>query len=1240
MSDKEVVLKGSFDASGVKQGVQEAQAEVGKLGATAAKAGADAGRGLDQIGKGAEGAGEKVDRETRRMAQAIQRATAAAESGGRATSGYFEAIAAQRGVNVEALRPYIEQLRRAEQAQEVARRGLDGMGLTARETAAALRTVPAQFTDIATSLASGQSPLTVLLQQGGQLKDQFGGVGAAAQALGGYVASLITPFSAAGVAAVALAAGFLKGRQEASGYAEALINSGNAAGVTADQLADMARAIDGATGTQAKAADVLTRLAASGEVGAANLERYARAAIELERAGGPAAEKTADAFADLGRKPLEAVLKLNEAQRFLTVAQFEQIRALQETGRETEAARLAQETYAAVIEQRTPQLVDRLGFLERAWLGIKKATAEAGDALLNIGRSDTLQQQIDELQAARDALLTPGGGFGGTDAAVGRELEIIDRRLDALRETQRLGERAAQAAGERTRQEEAGIKWLQAGERFLTDRQRLEREIAQIRALGIAAGRSELEIEARIAAVRERAAKPERAAPMSEAQRYLENLQRQLVGIQELSAAERTLAEIQSGRLGKVSPSQQAALLAAAQQIDAAKAEAAASERSAKAIAENTKAREQFVQGLDRQIEGGQRTIEQLQDELVGLTQGKEALRQRIELRQEEQAAALELQAIRLEDRDIDSVEAQRLRERAKLIREEIALRRGLATAADNAEAQQAAERSAQKLADEYQRATAQIEQSLTDAIMRGGKSAGELLQDYFRTLVLRPMILGFVRMVGGAVGLGGSGLAQAGQASNALNSLSLAGAAGGLQNAWGGYMGAWGNAGTAASSMFSTGGAATNAALIESAAGTAGYGASSASTGAAWGAGAQAVGGALVGVYGGRAISGGYSLTGGSGNSLVNAGTAAGAAIGTLFYGQTALGAAIGGLIGGALNRAFGRAEAEVTGGGVTGMLSADGFTGSQFTDWRQRGGWFRSDRTGTEFSQVPAELADVLRTGTQAANAEVRRYAEILGLPVETLQGYSQAMRLELRGLTPQQASEAVAQAVQRFQEGLAERFTGQVEAFRRGAETINDTLRRLTGLELFAREINDLGGIFRQVARLGFDARESIIAMAGGLESFQGLATNFVQNFYSREEIAGIRARDVQTQLLELGVPTGVNSREDFRRVVEGTDVSTEAGQQRLVQLLQLAGPFAEVAAYLEETGLTLLEAARQAPAAGVLTPALEAAGREQIDAINAGTEATGRVVERLDQLIELQRELRSRLFVPATPEVGIA
>ena len=143
---------------------------------------------------------------------------------------------------------------------------LDANGLSAKQLAANLRGVPAQFTDIATSLQAGQNPLTVFLQQGGQLKDMFGGIGPAAKALGGYVLGLVNPFTLAAAAAAVLSLAYKQGSDETTAFTNALILNGNAAGTNADALASQAQSVSQSVGTVGAAAAVLAQLAASGKI--------------------------------------------------------------------------------------------------------------------------------------------------------------------------------------------------------------------------------------------------------------------------------------------------------------------------------------------------------------------------------------------------------------------------------------------------------------------------------------------------------------------------------------------------------------------------------------------------------------------------------------------------------------------------------------------------------------------------------------------------------------------------------------------------------------------------------------------------------------------------------------------------------------------------------------------------------------------------------------------------------------
>ncbi len=269
---------------------------------------------------------------------------------------------------------------------------------------AALRGVPAQFTDIAVSLQGGQAPLTVFLQQGGQLKDMFGGIGPAAKALGGYVMGLVNPFTVAAAAAAVLALAYKQGSDEATAYSTALAMTGNTAGTSASGLSDLARQVAQSSGTVGKAAGVLAQLAGSTRIPVTAFESIAEAAIKFESATGTAADETVKNFEQIAKDPVGAILKLNESMNFLTATTYENIRSLQEQGKTQEAAAVATAAYEDGLNRTSSSIKGNLGTLETAWAGVKSAAKQAWDAALNVGREDTLDQQIKKLDEQLDAI--------------------------------------------------------------------------------------------------------------------------------------------------------------------------------------------------------------------------------------------------------------------------------------------------------------------------------------------------------------------------------------------------------------------------------------------------------------------------------------------------------------------------------------------------------------------------------------------------------------------------------------------------------------------------------------------------------------------------------------------------------------------------------------------------------------------------------------------------------------------
>jgi lambda family phage tail tape measure protein len=268
---------------------------------------------------------------------------------------------------------------------------------TANELRFATRGLPAQFTDIAVSLQAGQNPLTVFLQQGGQLKDMFGGVGPAAKAMGGYILGLINPVTIAAAALVTLGAAWHSGEAEASGFQKAIAQVGDTAGVTSDQLMNLAASTAGGINTQHQMAGALAEVVASGKIASSQYAVVAEAAVNMERATGQSVEDTVKAFAKLGDEPTEAVAKLNAEFHFLTAAQYENIKALEEQGKTQDAARLATEAYADAVNARTKDVLESLGTLEKGWFYLKVGASAAWDAMLGVGRDTTGADKITEL---------------------------------------------------------------------------------------------------------------------------------------------------------------------------------------------------------------------------------------------------------------------------------------------------------------------------------------------------------------------------------------------------------------------------------------------------------------------------------------------------------------------------------------------------------------------------------------------------------------------------------------------------------------------------------------------------------------------------------------------------------------------------------------------------------------------------------------------------------------------------
>lgn len=320
-------------------------------------------------------------------------------------------------------------------ALEKTQKQLGKTGQSAAQTAFAMRMIPAQMTDIVVGLSTGQSPFMVLMQQGGQLKDMFGGIEPAIKGVGGYVTGLINPFTLAAAAVGVLGLAYYKGSQEQDEFYKSLTMTGNLAGKTSGQLADMAARVSvAANSTTGAAASALNQLVSSGKVAGDSLERVTTAVVEISDATGIATEKLVGDFNDIAADPVAAITKLNDQYHFLTLATYNQIKALQDEGNQQDAARVATDAYANTMQQRANDIHENLGLLESAWDSLGKTAKGAWDAMLNVGREQTLADKLATLNeniAEAQKGQVEGGFWNGFNARFSNLPEMIKQR-DAI----------------------------------------------------------------------------------------------------------------------------------------------------------------------------------------------------------------------------------------------------------------------------------------------------------------------------------------------------------------------------------------------------------------------------------------------------------------------------------------------------------------------------------------------------------------------------------------------------------------------------------------------------------------------------------------------------------------------------------------------------------------------------------------------------------------------------------------
>lgn len=275
-------------------------------------------------------------------------------------------------------------------------------GISVGQYKAAMRTLPAQFTDIATQLAGGQNPWLILLQQGGQVKDSFGGMIPMFRGLAGAITLPMVGVTSLAVATGALAYAWYQGDATLSEFNKTLVLSGNQAGLTADRMLTLSRAGQAAGLTFNQARESLAALVNAGVRGGEQFDAINQSVARFASASGVEVDKVAEAFGKLTTDPTSGLMAMVRQFRNVTAEQIAYVAQLQRSGDEAGALQAANDIATKGFDEQTRRLKENMGTLETWADKTGKAFKSMWDAILDIGRPESSADMLASAQKAFD----------------------------------------------------------------------------------------------------------------------------------------------------------------------------------------------------------------------------------------------------------------------------------------------------------------------------------------------------------------------------------------------------------------------------------------------------------------------------------------------------------------------------------------------------------------------------------------------------------------------------------------------------------------------------------------------------------------------------------------------------------------------------------------------------------------------------------------------------------------------
>lgn len=1029
-----------------------------------------------------------------------------------------------------------------------------------------------------------------------------------------------TAITLVAIAANGLFSAMAKGAQEQKAMNDALIMTGGYAGVTSDALNEMAHAAAASSGSLESAKKVVTELAGSGKFTGDQIGAITTAVVAMEHATGASIDQTVKDFQSLAEQTSNsstrssdaissAVVKLNERYHFLTGSVYDQIRALEEEGKTREASKVATDAFAEATTSRSKKISEDLGYIANAWDGIKRAISIAGDELGEWGKKSTDASEVARIKKEL-AMLDRGGKTEFVDgvrivqseASILAQKKSLTEELVVAQDRLNVSNYVAKEAAERKVISEDAIQAKQKIRTMLLDAEEKKQDavtvalnrynelLKKIRADSTTEIAPEELSEKVIAATRAKiieAYSPAKTGPnaaqLAEEKMANEARLRDIVnkGVADDIETERKLGAInqfeyerrmqqialeniaykkmQEEKILAVSGLTTAQKLQHENNIKALDAERQVTEKinANKALVDEKKERDDFIKSI---VTEENRTTSSLNDSIAKQKQQNAELEKTLGLKSEnkklwDSTSLKELEAsernIQLtieegransENVEISEANLTQIKEKIKLLKIlENETNRGGELAKGVAELE-----AAKKSKAAWTASSESIGELLYSAIDNGGGNAIKKivsdLKTQFAHMVLKPLIAP-IAAFGASLLNPSAASAKEVMGGGGENGFSLISAG---KSLWDGVSSAMAGAGSVGTGFF----------------------------------------GSLVGGLNGAGV--GSGLTSSIG---LNIGTSISSVVGPQLSGALASGlsgiAAAVPWVAAAYaiysigKAAFSMGDKQITGQNVTGSFGADGSVdASRNVSWSQKGGFLRSDRSGswnynlsnstaiadgvayqdTASLKSDQAIKKALEDSYAALKNSTEGYAKALGLNVDVIKSRTDEINFTI-GKDQAETVANVQKMMMGIADSIADSLMPELSKFTQGTETSSATLARLAiDLSGTNEMFGKLGLKLFDLNEAGITSAEKLLTAAGGLQNLQQITSSYYDNFFSASEKEVDVRKALTAEFEKAGLGVLPKTRDGFRDMV--TEISKTGTPEQIATLLKLSGAFASI------------------------------------------------------------------------------